>query len=169
LADETHDEIQQEKEAESKESSPTHTGKRPDLLREKRNYWRRGFGGEGGVLRWDLDEKLCFVGKDSSWDLRLQCTYYYPVNLFLAQNKLEFFFNFFFPKCKFYQQKNSKKNGKITKLLKPQNWKKKLKNTVNLLFGQKKLEFFEIFRFLKCKPEKEEEEKLNKFENSQNF
>jgi hypothetical protein len=35
-----------------------------------------GFGGEGGVLRWDLDEKLCFVGKDSSWDFRLQCTYY---------------------------------------------------------------------------------------------
>jgi hypothetical protein len=44
LADETHDEIQQEKEAESKESSPTHTGKRPDLFREKRNYLRRVWG-----------------------------------------------------------------------------------------------------------------------------
>lgn len=55
LADETHDEIQQEKEAESKESSPTHTGKRPDLFRGKRiiggGFWGLGFflgGGEGG-------------------------------------------------------------------------------------------------------------------------
>jgi hypothetical protein len=51
-ADETHDEIQQEKEAESKESSPTHTGKRPDLFREKRiiggGFGGWGFGVEGG-------------------------------------------------------------------------------------------------------------------------
>ncbi len=51
-ADETHDEIQQEKEAESKESSPTHTGKRPDLFREKiiigGGFGGWGFGVEGG-------------------------------------------------------------------------------------------------------------------------
>jgi hypothetical protein len=52
LADETHDEIQQEKEAESKESSPTNTGKRPHLFREKRiiggGFGGWGFWGEGG-------------------------------------------------------------------------------------------------------------------------
>jgi hypothetical protein len=52
LADETHDEIQQEKEAESKESSPTHTGKRPDLFTGKRiigvGFWGLGFLGGGG-------------------------------------------------------------------------------------------------------------------------
>jgi len=69
-----------------------------------------------------MKSSVLWAEKDSSWDLRLQCTYYYPVNLFLAQNKLDFFFfEFFFSKCKFYQQKNSRKIGKITQLLKPQN------------------------------------------------
>jgi len=101
LADETHDEIQQEKEAESKESPPTNTGKRPHLLREKiiigGGFGGWGFGGEGGVLRWDLDEKLCFVGKDSSSDLRLQCMYYYyPVNLFFGPKQIGIFFEILF-------------------------------------------------------------------------
>jgi hypothetical protein len=39
-----------------------------------------------------MKSSVLWAGKDSSWDLRLQCTYYYPVNLFLAQNKLDFFF-----------------------------------------------------------------------------
>jgi hypothetical protein len=77
-------------------------------------------------LRWDLDEKLCFVGKDSSWDLRLQCTYCYPVSeSFVGPKQIGIFFEFFFSNCKFYQQKNSRKIGKITKLLKPQNWGEK--------------------------------------------
>lgn len=75
--------------------------------------------------------------KDSSWDLRLQCTYYYyPVNLFLAQNKLDFFFEFFFQSVNSTNKKILEKFGKITQILKPQNYGE------NVF-----LEFFENFRF----------------------
>jgi hypothetical protein len=115
-----------------------------------------GILGWGWVLRWDLDEKLCFVGKDSSWDLRLQCTYYYyPVNLFLAQNKLEFFLKFcFFSKCVNYTNKRILE--KLEKSLNFWNHKTEKKKHYGLFFGQKNWNFLKFFVFKSVNLKKKE-------------